>query len=129
MSDILLIDDEPDLLDIIKTELEDAGYSVSCYSEPKKALSAICKEDHGLVISDIRMPKMDGLAVLLNSKTCGCRTPSFVFYTGFSDYSDQELLEAGALQVFKKPLNFQELFDFVDDFFSEPARATNYAQR
>ena len=116
MPDILLLDDEPDLLEILRTEFEEAGYDVASYCRPQDALTALAADKFGLVISDIRMPKMDGMAVMLDSRKTIPTPPQFVFYTGFSDYSDEELLNAGALRVFKKPLNFEELFSFVERF-------------
>ncbi len=119
MSDILLLDDDVDLLDILKTEFEEAGYKVASFCKPKEALVAMSHEKYDLVISDIRMPKMDGMAVMLDTRKRLQETPEFVFYTGFTDYTDEELLKAGALHVFKKPLSFDELFSFVENFLAK----------
>ena len=59
---ILVVDDESDILHIIKTVLEKEGLNVLAFTSPKAALEHLgqdCK-DCSLVLSDIRMPEMNG---------------------------------------------------------------------
>jgi DNA-binding response OmpR family regulator len=57
---ILLVDDEPDVTIAFKLALEDAGFIVDTYQDPSVALSKFKPNSHGLVILDIRMPRMNG---------------------------------------------------------------------
>jgi DNA-binding response OmpR family regulator len=57
---ILLVGDEHDNSSILKLGLEDAGFQVNAYSDPKLALSAFKPDYYDLLILDIKMPKMDG---------------------------------------------------------------------
>jgi DNA-binding response OmpR family regulator len=57
---ILLVDDEPDVTIAFKLALEDAGFIVDTYQDPSVALSKFKPNSYGLVILDIRMPRMNG---------------------------------------------------------------------
>ena len=61
---ILVIDDDPVVREVIVTALEESGYSVVDTGDPEEALDIFSKNDFHLVISDIIMPKIDGLTLL-----------------------------------------------------------------
>ncbi|MBZ9844501.1 sigma-54-dependent transcriptional regulator [Mesorhizobium sp. CA5] len=58
---VILIDDDSDLLKATRQTLELAGFAVSAYSVAKEALAALDRNFAGVVVSDIRMPEIDGL--------------------------------------------------------------------
>ncbi|MBZ9766925.1 sigma-54 dependent transcriptional regulator [Mesorhizobium sp. CA6] len=58
---VILIDDDSDLLKATRQTLELAGFAVSAYSVAKRALAALDRNFAGVVVSDIRMPEIDGL--------------------------------------------------------------------
>ncbi|TPO05385.1 sigma-54 dependent transcriptional regulator [Mesorhizobium sp. B1-1-5] len=58
---VILIDDDSDLLKATKQTLELAGFAVSAYAVAKEALAALDRNFAGVVVSDIRMPEIDGL--------------------------------------------------------------------
>jgi DNA-binding NtrC family response regulator len=65
MSDILLVDDEKDVLDTIKTALEGSGFMVHGFTNPEKAVAHIrkgCKHCK-ILVTDVRMPQMSGFEV------------------------------------------------------------------
>ncbi|OUS31114.1 hypothetical protein A9Q99_04690 [Gammaproteobacteria bacterium 45_16_T64] len=65
MNKILLIDDDKDFNDTLKEFLEYEGFSVICAYNGKEGLSLIRKEKPDLIITDIVMPNVDGLEVLV----------------------------------------------------------------
>ena len=65
---ILLIDDEQDILDVVGLALKDAGYRVSTASHGEAGLAACAENPPHIVITDIRMPGIDGLQVLARIK-------------------------------------------------------------
>jgi len=65
---ILLIDDEPDIRDVVSMDLTDAGYTVLTAADGAEGLAICDAKRPQIVITDIRMPKMDGLAVLATIK-------------------------------------------------------------
>jgi DNA-binding response OmpR family regulator len=61
---VLIIDDEFDMLYIVKVGLERKGFEVDSYIDPILALQNFKSGSYKLLISDIKMPKMDGLDLL-----------------------------------------------------------------
>ncbi len=68
MTKIMVVDDEPDLLEVVKLILESDGYQVVTANSGQEALSIIEKEMPDLVLLDIIMPKMDGWEVFSRIK-------------------------------------------------------------
>ena len=62
-SQILVIDDEPDLLELAQYNLAAAGYDVTCVGSGEEALAAVGLAQPDLVILDVLLPGMDGLDV------------------------------------------------------------------
>lgn len=61
-SRILLVDDEQDILDILSRTLEMAGYDVNLASNGRMALEMVAAREYDLIITNIRMPVMNGVA-------------------------------------------------------------------
>jgi two-component system, OmpR family, response regulator ChvI len=59
-SRILIVDDEPDITESFGLVLEDSGFKVDKYNDPAVALASFKPDVYGLLILDIKMPKMDG---------------------------------------------------------------------
>ena len=57
---ILVIDDEPDITTILQIGLEEGGFDVDAFTDPKLALSSFKPGSYNLVLIDIMMPEMDG---------------------------------------------------------------------
>jgi response regulator RpfG family c-di-GMP phosphodiesterase len=66
---ILVVDDEPVVLSALKQTLEREGFHVVACPSPLKALSILCERDFSVVISDQRMPEMQGLDFLIESRS------------------------------------------------------------
>jgi signal transduction histidine kinase len=65
---ILLIDDEQDILDVVGMALKDAGYLIATSSDGEAGLAACAQDPPHIVITDIRMPGIDGIQVLARIK-------------------------------------------------------------
>ena len=57
---IAIVDDEPDIGRVIKKALEKEGFSAEAFSDPKKALASIEPGKYAMLITDVRMPSMNG---------------------------------------------------------------------
>jgi two-component system response regulator AtoC len=68
---ILVIDDEPNLRHMLTVVLEKAGYTVSSAADGAEALSLTETNSFDLILCDLRMPGMDGLAFLREASTQG----------------------------------------------------------
>lgn len=117
MMNILLVDDEQDSRHYVAKFLEKWGHKVVETSDGKEALNAFSEQDFHLVLSDIRMPNMDGLQLLrsLRSSSFSAYNTDIVLFTAFSDVeSAVEALRSGAYDYILKPVNVKELLALID---------------
>ncbi len=102
---ILLIDDEYDVLDAVGEMLELEGFDVSSFSEPEKALKILKPESNLAVLSDVKMPSIDGLSLLsaINNRAPGVPV---ILMSGHGDIPMAiEAMKNGAFDFLEKPLD------------------------
>ena len=112
MITVLCVEDERDVRDLIVEELEDAGIRVLQAANGKEGLEKILTHRPDIVISDITMPEMDGLAMLgeLQINHPHLSNMPFVFLTALADREKMiEGLGAGAESYLTKPIDFDIL--------------------
>lgn len=80
---ILIVDDEKDILEALRTHLELLGYRIDIATESQQALEMIKNNPHHIVILDINMPQMDGITLLEKIKTDRPNT-IVIMITGYS---------------------------------------------
>ncbi len=100
---VVLVDDDPDLLSATAQSLELAGWTVVACSSGAKALQAITATFEGVVMTDIRMPQMDGRRLFERIKEIDPDIP-VVFITGHADVMQAvEAMQNGAHDFVVKP--------------------------
>ena len=65
---VFIVDDEPTIRQVLAKELEIIGCKVHCFSGAADCLKLLAKNDCTLIITDVKMPGMDGLALLAKIK-------------------------------------------------------------
>ena len=90
--DIIVIDDEEDVRESLKQLFSLEGFKVYAMADAKEALKFISAKFQGVIISDIRMPEMDGLTFLKEVKKMA--NPLFVTYEAPSELSEKAYLAA-----------------------------------
>ncbi len=110
---ILVIDDEEQILYIMKELFEDLGHTVTGISKPEEGTLAALQSDYDLIIVDVRMPEMNGAEVteaILKEKP----EAKILINTGFpGDPIARRALDAGALTVVRKPFEIEKIYDFL----------------
>ncbi len=108
---ILVVDDEPEICDLVGEFLARRGYRVKTASGGEKALAAIKAETPDLVLLDIYMPGMNGVEVVRRLKSNGLLSKLGVIMLTASQEEPllQEALNLGAFDVLSKPVNLDEL--------------------
>jgi len=103
---ILLVDDEPDILEIVGYNLSQEGYNIVTASNGKEAIAMAKKELPQLIIMDVMMPEMDGMEACENiRKIPELNNIIITFLTARSeDYSQVAGFEAGADDYISKPI-------------------------
>jgi DNA-binding response OmpR family regulator len=111
---ILVVDDEPDTVDLIRLTLETAGYEVEQALDGMTALGLIESGDFDVILLDIMMPDISGFDVLHKLHATGTTFPPIVFLTARHDPSDRETGEdLGASDFLTKPAKRGELLDAI----------------
>lgn len=105
---VLIVDDEVLLLRALRRTLVRAGHRVTVATNGRAALEALAQDDFDVVLSDVRMPEMDGLELARRLSRLQPHVP-FLFMSGHTDQTDHELLELDPLGVFEKPLDERKL--------------------
>jgi len=110
---ILIVDDDKDILKLISMRLNAAGYATSTASNGAEALSAIELQHPDLVISDLRMPAMDGMA-LLDAIQQSQPTLPVILLTAHGSIPDAvRATQRGVFSFLTKPFDSQELLQQV----------------
>ncbi len=112
----LVVDDAPDVTEMLSILLQYAGYEVVTVYSGAQALSAARAEAFDVVVSDIGMPGMNGyeLAAAVRSLPDYQTTP-MIAVTGFSMYEDRDLaLSSGFNAFLTKPINPRDLVNLVE---------------
>ncbi len=108
--DILLIDDEPDVRKSLSNFLTKLGHTIACASDGLEGLKKFHSQKFGLIITDIRMPGMDGLEVLRRIKLIEQSPVDVIVVTGHGDMDNAiKALKWGAYDYLLKPVNVREL--------------------
>jgi len=109
MDKLLLIDDEPDILRVLSISLKADGYDVVSAQNGPEGIAAFEKEKPDIVITDIKMPGMDGIEVLKKIKDLNADT-EVIIITGHGDIENAiEALKHGASDYINKPIRDEAL--------------------
>jgi DNA-binding response OmpR family regulator len=128
---ILVVDDEPDLLDLIDTNLTAAGLSVLMAASGKDALRLARTLQPQLILLDLMLPELDGLEVCkLLRQDPNTRSIPIIMLTARAAEIDRVLgLELGADDYITKPFSVRELVLRVKKLLNrQPARQSNAGQ-
>jgi len=109
MDKLLLIDDEPDILRVLSMSLKADGYDVVSAQNGPAGIAAFEKEKPDIVITDVKMPGMDGIEVLKKVKELSVDT-EVIIITGHGDIENAiEALKHGASDFINKPVRDEAL--------------------
>ncbi|MGC2324019.1 MAG: response regulator transcription factor [Terriglobales bacterium] len=106
---ILVVDDEPQITRVLKTTLASHGYSIRTARDGDEAIQLMKDWPPDLLITDLRMPNMDGLALCRHVRRGKSAMPIIVLSVRGEDRTKVEALDAGADDYVTKPFSVNEL--------------------
>ena len=116
---ILIVDDDEDMQSLIRTILENDGYTVTSAKDGIEAIICLNGGNFDLIISDVDMPNLDGFKLLDIMNQKGMDSP-VVFLTAQTDTEDEiKGYELGAIDYIRKPLHKKTLLLRVGRALSE----------
>lgn len=110
---LLILDDEQRMVDILAMVLRREGYEVRPFVDAKAALAALRSEPFDLLITDLKMPEMDGLTVLEQSKKIETELPVILITAHASVATAIAAMREGAFDYVEKPFDNDELKNLV----------------
>ena len=115
MREIFIVEDEEDLINILGTVLKDEGYNVTKASSAEEALLLCRTVRPDLIISDIKMGKMDGFDLLEQIKADASvkNTPFMVLTSLDESRSRKKGLQLGAAAYMTKPFDIDDLLKLI----------------
>ena len=111
---ILVVDDELELLEIFSAWLGRSGFRVFTAPNGAEALKVLRAHKVDVVLSDIRMPIMDGVALVQNLNQMNMPPPKIIFVTGYRNISRREIFAMGVEALLEKPLSRPALLKTLD---------------
>jgi CheY-like chemotaxis protein len=128
---VLVVDDEPHYREIMTGWFEKEGSRVLAAENWAQALELLQKNEVHVIVTDSRMPVMDGTELIKRVKAMGKYTPAAVAISGFSDLSPRDAYDLGIEAQLSKPVERKVLVSVLrrtltdrEELWAEPFRTT-----
>ena len=105
MARICVVDDQALLRDSLAETLGREDHEVETFGDPTEALTHIVTDRLDLVLTDLKMPKLNGMALLKEIRAAGCDVPAIVMTAHGSISSAVEAMKLGAFDYIQKPFD------------------------
>ncbi len=115
---ILVVDDDPFILEFLKAVLEASGYPVMTASDGREALQLLESGRPGLILLDMAMPLLDGPGFLREMRRSSALTTPVVIMTAMDD-ARRLARDLGAQGWLQKPFDLDALLDIVERWITE----------
>lgn len=110
---VVVVDDDECVCRAMERLLHTVGYRVRTFTSPREYLAERESLEPSCIVIDIKMPELDGLSMLAESRTTGFEVPA-VFVTGSTDvHAAVGAMKAGAVDLLEKPLDDSTLLTAV----------------
>ena len=125
---VLIIDDDPAMLDLTKYHLTEQGYEVTTAATGTEGLQRAGEQSFDLAITDLQLPDLDGISVVKELKTIAPAL-EIIMVTGFSSLTRAiEATKAGAFHFVEKPIEYEELFALLEKALERRQQAEEISQ-
>ena len=120
---ILIVDDDPDQREMIRSSLKEAGFEISTATNGVEGLEKARSGSPDLIILDVMMPKMDGFAVCVTLREDDTTASiPILMLTGLCSYISQLTgFESGATDYLVKPFEPEQLVSKVEALLCQPS--------
>ena len=120
---ILVVDDDPTIVEMLSMALIDEGYRVETASDGAEAYSHLKSPDCKCMLLDVNMPRINGIELLLLMQAEGIQIPT-ILMAGFSDFEEQEMTQFDSVVKFmSKPFKLNEMLDVIRKHARPPVPA------
>lgn len=121
---ILIVDDDPNVLEVLTARLTSAGFAVIKANNAEKALNHVRERQLDVIISDMKMPNMSGMDLFLEVRAINPSLP-VLFLTAYGTIPDAvRAVKAGAVDYLVKPFDGLELIKKLRGVIAKKSKAT-----
>ena len=110
---VMVVDDDRHVCDLLDSVLTEVGYRARCLYDGEAAWAAVQQDRPDLIVSDIKMPKLDGVQLARRLDEADCRIPVILMSAGNVDG------EGVARAFLRKPFDVEELLDLIASIMPE----------
>jgi len=110
---VLVVDDEPSILRLLREALAQWGYQVATASNAREALDALRTDLYDAAITDIRMPEMDGADTFRALRNINPRIKAILMSGCAMSDKAQSILDEGAIEFVQKPFDTKEFLEKI----------------
>jgi DNA-binding NtrC family response regulator len=114
MPKILIVEDDSATAWALEQSLSDEGYAITSVDSAEKALAALRQQAFELVITDLRLPRMDGLELVRRVQARKSKAPVIVVTAYGNEETQRRLEESGVHATFAKPFQMDRLRKSVE---------------
>ena len=121
MRKVLVVEDHPDMMEILTCQMERMGFSVIPARHGKEGVEKALEEKPNLILMDIMMPEMDGLAAtrMIRSNPETQHIPILAATVLFRESDLKNCIEAGCNDYLVKPFTYQELEGKIQEYIPD----------
>lgn len=111
---IMVVDDEPSVLESFKMILKIKDYEVETFSDGQSAISGITKGKFDVAFVDLKLPGMGGLEILKKIKEVDPDVEVNIVTAYATDATHANAISLGAMEYLRKPFLMEEIYELVD---------------
>ena len=125
---ILLIDDDPSMVDLTRYQLEEQGYSVTAADSGNAGLKLVSEQHFDVALTDLNLPDINGIELVRRLKDIAPGL-EIIMITGFSSVTGAiDAIKAGAFYFIEKPVEYEELLALVEKALERGRQAEEITQ-
>jgi CheY-like chemotaxis protein len=110
---VLIVEDDVMLSDVLKLAIEGMGGAVTISGNGIEAFQQLTTQDFDLVITDIQMPRLDGMKLM--DVIAGLELPiPVVVMTGYSQYTDEDVAKKNGVILLSKPFKMEQIQEIIE---------------
>jgi DNA-binding NtrC family response regulator len=119
MDEILVVDDDRQVLELLKLMLQREGVVVHCVESGEEALEKITERTFSLMITDLNMPGLDGLELSRKGREIAPQMPIIMNTGDISPKITRQAMEIGISKILAKPFHPNEMRETIRDLLGK----------